>query len=187
VSWEALWPVIFHEACLNAGRRAKADSHAAGSSATAIILARCAWEAYINELVEWRNLSPSIKGKSFKKGIENIVFELTGTRPSFECNTIWGAMDLVNDLRNAIVHHKASTFSPGDSPYRLLTRLNQIGIPTANQSSSTWERSAICPNTAAWACRTVGQAIVSVEEIPSKRVRMLIVIKQQIQRSLKVI
>jgi hypothetical protein len=184
VSWESLWPVIFHEACLNAVKSSRTGLQTFGSAAAAIVLARCAWEAYATEIVEWRNLPPSIKGASFKTSVKKILFEISETEPSFELDTIWGEMQLLNDLRNAIAHHKAANLGEGESPYHVLTRLRALGVLLSESAPSTWERTVITPCTATWACRTVGRAIITVEKFPSRRVRIARTVINQIQRSL---
>ena len=124
----------------------------------AVLLARTAWEAFLNEYVQLRGLRREIRGASFHKSILLTHDSLDLDEPQFD-KPPWRGLDLLTDLRNRLVHHLSTPYQRGVGPRGLLERLHEEGLPRVDPKSEKWERLVLVPWTARWACITASDAI----------------------------
>ena len=71
-----------------------------------------------------------------------------------------------------------------DSPSRLADRLQSLAVLESPQIPTRWEQRVGCWKAAAWACRTVANAILDLERIPTNRIRSFQNVAQQVTLSL---
>jgi hypothetical protein len=184
--WESLWQGLLWEAARRASVPASYDDIEASvlaRSAAAIILARGAWEGYLNELIEWRELPSELKNQSCYDGLVSVHREL-GLSFEVDQGGTWDRLLLLNNLRNKIVHHKAGRIQPGTGPWELAEKLSNLGLLRIPDSPMTWERALLSLPIARWSCATVGRAIIQLESIPVRRSRSLFAVQQAVVEAL---
>jgi hypothetical protein len=173
--WESLWQGLLWEAARRASPSTSYDeieTSVLARSAAAIILARGAWEGYLNELIQWRELPPDLKNKSCYEGLLEVHRELGQTFEVHQGDT-WDQLLLLNNLRNKIIHHKAGRTQPGSGPWELAEKLSKLDLLKMSNLPATWERALLSMPIARWSCSTVGKAIIQLESIPARRSRSL--------------
>lgn len=187
IGWESIWQGLLWEACRRASppsRQDELDTSPLARSAASLILARAAWEGYLNEFIEWRSLSPDLKNRSCYEGLAGVFAEL-GQSLTIVSEDTWDQLLLLNTLRNKVIHHKADRFKPGSGPHELLEKLAKLSLVDLPTRPAPWERLALSNRVAQWACLTVATAIVQLEAIPTKRSRSLHDVKEAVAEAIR--
>lgn len=184
-TWESMWAAFLAQAAQLSSAADGGGRLAHVQYATGVILARTSWETFVNEFVEWRQLSPDLKNLSFQSSITGIFQALDAPAPDRRRGTIWYALELVVQLRNAIVHHAAAPRTPNDFPGELEERMKAFSLLRNAPTGPTWERRAFTRETSAWCCRVTGEAILALEAIPTGQVRSYASVERAVRRSLK--
>ena len=178
VYWKSLWHSLLYEAAKDASTLAESRSFSMARVATAVIVARAALEAYINEFRVLRDITlPRVE---FKESIRLIFLTLDCAPPDLLAKGPWQSVELLNRLRNALVHNLSQPMHSGKSPRNIIEALAKEGLPSTELKSSPWEEVVLVPWTARWSCRTAGEGINRLEQIPSRRRRSL----REVQRLL---
>jgi hypothetical protein len=187
-TWFSIWEHLLVAAATAAARAAR-NADPLPDTAGAVVLSRACWEAFTNEFLEWRALPSNWKKCSFQPKLSKIYAHLTpGTVPSFDPGTPYGDLQLLNELRNHLIHHQATRVQRGTAPSNIMERLlSARALSTATQKGSDWERRALCPEVARWACRAVGSAILELESVPAARNRSSALVRGQVETALQVI
>lgn len=170
-TWESLWQPLLAQASRLAGEGLIADEPL-GAAAGSIILSRTAWDAFVAEFIEWRCLSPNIKSMVIDEAISRIHIDLGLPVPTFRKGSVWRSLQRLNQIRNALVHHKANPMSPSDLPGSWFRELVGSGV-IAHHKNRTWELSVCSPRVAKWSCEVVAEGIIELEAIPTKRRRSI--------------
>lgn len=187
IGWESLWQGLLWEAARRASPPSQQDELEASviaRSAAAIILARGAWEGYLNEFIEWRDLPSELKNQSCYEALVGVHRQL-GRNLEIKRGDIWDQLLLLNTLRNKIVHHKAGRTQPGQGPWELVERLTQLGLLTIPHQSLSWERILLSESIAQWSCFVVSKVIVALEAIPVRRTRSFLEVQNAIAEALR--
>jgi hypothetical protein len=177
---------MLREAALDAANLEAPPRCRAARVAAVIVVARSAWEAYINEFIEVRSITETV-GKlrklSFSAKIESVYSALGYSEPLFSGETLWARLELLNRLRNRVVHNLSRPYPCGFGPEGLVTALHQMGLPEP-RGKLLWEQVVLVPWTAAWSCKTSGAAIVTLETLPKNRRRSLREVQELVARAL---
>lgn len=180
-TWEGLWQHLLHEASSLASKAEQSDEQM-GASASSIILARTAWDSFAAEVIEWRDLPREIKNREFEEGIIALCESLSLAKPTFSERGEWRDLRILNQLRNALVHYKAQSRQPKDTP-GWFRELEALGI-VLHTSKRTWERSACTYRVAHWSCEAVALSMMRVERSTVRRRRSLGSVKRSILTAL---
>jgi hypothetical protein len=180
-TWESLWLPLLDEAAAHAGRGLR-TKHPLGHYASAVILARTSWDAYLHEFIEWRDLNRDLKRLHFKEALPAIFKAIGRAPPRFEVESPWVELLLVNHLRNAIVHHDATPRDSGESPSRVYERLVSAEVIPPAAAGTTWESSVLCAPVARWSCAVVAQSILAIEAIPELRRRSFELVRDAVAK-----
>ena len=181
-SWVGLWSPLLCEAQALAQHSRTGDLIA--RSAAAIILARTAWDCFINEFIELRRLPRELKLKDFNEKIAAVLAALDQAPPTYHAKSVWADLDHVNALRNAIVHHRAEETASDAQVARWFGKLDGNGL-VSGRITDPWERRCLNTKVAVWCCEVVGTAIVALEQCPKLRRRSLDLVRAQVQHCLK--
>jgi hypothetical protein len=183
-SWENIWLPLLAAAVDNSNHGCQTKHDEIPSRAASIILARTAIEAYISEYIVWRSLDVGNQRLPLHKKVDRI-------RTLMECDNVpiyeqisGGDLVLLNDLRNALIHHDASTYGSALSPKDVLNRLKKRGILAHIKGDINWERQVLCRQVSSWACRVAAETILTFESIPVKRIRSFCAIQSAIQHEM---
>lgn len=170
-TWDSLWPLLLLEASRSAAAAAQAIPDCMGRAAAAVVLALVSWEAYINELIEWRKLPGSLKRQKFQEKLDSVLVHVAPSEAASRATTIWPDLALLNQLRNTIVHHKAAAAPLHPTDHPLVHALVERGVIPQPEETMSWERLLLLPSTAIWGCKLTGEAIVTMEGFHFKRAR----------------
>ena len=154
-----------------------------GAAAASIIVSRSAWDAFVSEFVEWRDLDRGIKRLEFDETLNRVAKELRVSNQLSSGADAWGPLRLLNQVRNAIVHYKSQPLGNQDLPGPWLADLIRRGV--VYEGNRTWERSVCTAQVARWSCTVVGDAILLLESIPTKRRRSPEAVRLDVSRSLR--
>lgn len=144
-----------------------------GRCTAAIVLSRTAWEAFLNEFIEWRGLDPSLKDADFRESLAGVLASLGAPEPALDAGGVWEDLAIVNALRNKLVHFQAKAYPTGGGPRQLIQRLSALCGLLPTGEPDYWERILLVPPVAQWACRVVGTSIIRIESIPTRRTRLV--------------
>ena len=179
-SWVTIWPSFLLQAARCAVAETRDPNMAFGNHAAAIILAQSSWETFKNEFIESRDLPQRIKRKPLIKAIPSICRALKVEEFSFREGTLWEALLCAARLRNAVVHHEAQPLRPGQAPMDLFESMQRHCVISASNSDGPWERLLITSRSATWCCTVVGNAILELERIPTRRRRTYSSVEQSV-------
>lgn len=145
--------------------------HGPTASAAAIILARTSWEAFANELIEQRSIDEKLKDANIKAKVRGVYSCLSYSHSNMGKMKVWPNLFLINRIRNSLIHQKAQSKQPGESPRDILTSLTSIGVIAEGNAREAWEKQILCNRVASWCCVGVGEAIKALENIPRGQFR----------------
>src|SRR5260370_25634242 len=83
--------------------------------AATVVLACAAWEAFINEFIQWRGLGTS-KRANFLPKLKGVLAELGSQQAAAEPSPEWTGLLAVQRFRNELLHYKAQPRPQGDRP-----------------------------------------------------------------------
>jgi len=177
-TWESVWTGLLTQAVALA-----TCATTSGKVAASIVLSCTSWEAFANELIEWRRLHISKTG-AFRQKLRQILNEL-GQPPDSMEQEPWLSLALLIRLRNELVHHKALPLAPGESPGAVLPALVTAGVIPSSALAHNWEEGVLVLATARWACERVASCMLTLEKLPSRRTRSLSHVQSEIRTAMK--
>jgi hypothetical protein len=183
-TWESMWAAFLAEAAQISSAPLLGGGVSHARHATSVILARASWETFTNEFIEWRKLPRELKGSPFQSGITGIFQALGAPAPDRSRGSIWYALELVVQLRNAIVHHAAAPRTANEFPGEIEDRMKVFGLLRNAPAAPTWERRAFTGQTSAWCCRVTGEAILALEGMEGGQVRSYASVERAVKRAL---
>ena len=169
-TWESIWRSLLREACWLAAQAAQNQSRQLSRSSASVILACVSWEAFINELIQWRSLKVT-KRTDFLPKLKKVLQVLEPQKDGEEVGPDWNDLIGFMKLRNLIVHHKAEPYRAGNSPREFPDALRKFMLTDSEEDSSTWERAIVHAHTASTCCRVVAASIIRLERLPLYRTR----------------
>lgn len=131
------------------------------------------------EFIQWRALPEAIKDMTFDDALTHIYAELTHVRPTLSGKDGWLPMRRVNQMRNALIHYRASALTGNEAPGEWFVALVKDKT-IAHSPQRTWERSVCTPRVAVWCCQTVASSIIRLESIPERRKRSITSVKRAV-------
>lgn len=172
ITWVSLWEPLLEEAVQAALVAATSPQRETASAAAAIVLARSSWEAFSNELIEQRALTPKLKNANSLDKIKCMFEQLGQPSASWRDTIVWQDFFLANDIRNVVVHQKNVTRLVTQSSTRITRGLEDRRVISASDASSDgWEARVLRRNVATWCLRTFSAAIAALEEVPNRQFR----------------
>ncbi|MGH9958816.1 MAG: hypothetical protein ACREBC_17085 [Pyrinomonadaceae bacterium] len=138
----------------------------------------------ISQFLLWRKLPDNIANKRFRKAVIETHVALGQPQPQFSEQTVWGALDTLNQLRNEIVHHKAQDLTRNGRIVAIIDGLTKGGVISRSDPSPTWEERVLIPSVAVWAHNAVGRAIITLETFEHGRARPLELVRHAVERAI---
>ena len=182
-----MWGPLLMQAAELANIDTSSGVRATARFASSIVLARASFEAFVSEFIERRLLAKRIKGIHDLRERILAVHAALGVDAPDESSTPWVELGCVVQLRNAVVHYEAAPRSPADSPARLYGRFQSLGVVAARRKDQSWERALLTSTVASWSCQVVGQTVIRLESIATRRHRSLIHVREQVVRAIQIL